>query len=145
MIITQAESPAGRMRPAMPRLEQLLHEPRFQTAWRALLALLCAIAGWFAFTPGQPPGPDFDGVDKLHHLLAFGSMAMAGAFGWSSGRRATLIVAAYLLGYGAFIEIVQSQLPTRSAEWLDLLTDAVGIAAGLLLAARLRRWTDTAR
>jgi len=131
------------MRSSMPSPNELLHKKRFHRHWRALLALLCVIAGWFAFTPGQPPGPDFDGVDKIHHLMAFGSMATAGVLGWPAGREAALRVAAGLLGYGAFIELVQSQLPTRSADWMDLLTDAVGIACGLLLAARLRRsWPD---
>jgi len=128
------------MRPAMPSLNELLHKKRFHPHWRTLLALLGAIAGWFAFTPGQPPGPDFEGVDKLHHLLAFGSMATAGVLGWAAGRQTALRVAWGLLAYGAFIELVQSQLPTRSADWLDLLTDAVGIACGLLLAAWLRRF-----
>jgi VanZ family protein len=132
------------MRPAMPSPNELLHRRRFHAHWRTLLAVLCATAGWFAFTPGQPPGPDFDGVDKLHHLLAFGSMATAGLLGWPVGRQAALRVAAGLLAYGALIELVQSQLPTRSADGLDLLTDAAGIGCGLLLAARLRRrWPDT--
>jgi VanZ family protein len=138
-MITQLPQPAGRMRPAMPSATDLLHTPRFHAHWRALLALLCSVAAWFAFTPGQPPGPDFDGVDKLHHLLAFGAMATAGVLGWQPGRAAVLRVGAGLLGYGAFIEGVQSQLPTRTAAWDDLLTDALGILFGLLLARLLRR------
>jgi VanZ family protein len=127
----------------MPSPNELLHEKRFHPHWRVMLTLLCVVAGCFAFTPGRPPGPDFDGVDKLHHLLAFGSMATAGSLGWQTGRRAALRVAVGLLGYGAFIELVQSQLPTRSADWMDLLTDALGIAGGLLLVALLRRsWPD---
>lgn len=44
-----------------------------------------------------------------------------------------------LLAYGGLIEMVQSQIPSRTAAWDDLLADAVGIAGGLLLAALLRR------
>jgi VanZ family protein len=44
-----------------------------------------------------------------------------------------------LLAYGLFIEVVQSWLPSRHADVLDLVADAVGIALGLLLLSRLRR------
>ena len=130
---------------SMPSPSELLHEKRFHARWRLLLAILCLVAAWFAFTPGAPPGPDFDGVDKIHHLLAFGSMASAGALGWQAGRRAASQVGTCLLGYGGFIEIVQSQLPTRTAAWDDLLTDAVGIAGGLLLIHILRRHWPSSR
>jgi len=122
----------------MPSPNELLHDPRFRLHWRVLLVGLCVVAGWFAFTP-RPPVPDFEGADKVNHLLAFGSMATAGAMGWAATHRARWQVAFSLLGYGGFIEAVQSQLPNRTAAWDDLLADAIGIAGGLLLAAFLRR------
>ena len=53
-----------------------------------------------------------------------------------------------LTAYGALIEIGQSMIPHRYAEWGDLVADIAGIAAGLLLAAlvtggwsvRAERW-----
>lgn len=122
----------------MPSLHQLLHDPRFHRHWRVLLLLLALTAAWFAFTP-RPPLPEFEGADKVNHLLAFGSMATAASLGWRAGWASRGGVSLGLLGYGGFIEIVQSQIPNRTAAWDDLLADAVGIAGGLLLAALLRR------
>ncbi len=39
-----------------------------------------------------------------------------------------------LLAYGVGIELAQSLLPPRSADWRDVLADALGIAVGLLAA-----------
>lgn len=122
----------------MPSPHELLHDPRFRGRWRVLLALLCLVAGWFAFAP-RAPSLGFENADKLNHLLAFGSMASVGCLGWAAGRRSAAAIALGLLGYGGFIELVQSQIPGRTAAWDDLLADAVGIAGGLLLAALLRR------
>jgi VanZ family protein len=117
----------------------LLHEKHFRRRWQLLLALLAGVAAWFAFTPDSSPGPDFEGADKLNHLLAFGSMGLAGLLSCAGGWQRALGAAAGLLAYGGFIELVQSQLPTRTASWADLLADACGILLGLLLAAALRR------
>ncbi len=131
------------MQPAMPSANELLHHAHYRAHWRALLALVCAVVAWFAFSPGRPQPPGFVGLDKLQHLLAFGAMATAGALGSRPGRAAALRVAGGLLAYGAFIELVQSQLPTRTAAWNDLLADALGLLGGLLLARLLRRrWPD---
>jgi hypothetical protein len=40
-----------------------------------------------------------------------------------------------MLAFGGFIELCQRMLSYRSAESLDLLADAVGIAMGLAIAA----------
>ena len=138
-MISQRVRPACRIRGSMPKLHALLHETRFQRRWRMLLALLAGLAAWFAFTPDGAPEANFEGGDKLNHLLAFGSMAVAGLLSMRAGWRRALAAAAGLLAYGGFIELVQSQLPTRTASWADLLADAVGITLGLAAAAALRR------
>ncbi len=119
----------------MPRLDALLHEIRFRPRWRALLGLLAVIAAYFAFRPGPGVAPSFTGADKIEHLLAFGAMASAGALGFAAAGR----VAAGLLGYGVFIELVQLGIPGRDASGADVLADAAGIALGLALVAALRR------
>ena len=51
-----------------------------------------------------------------------------------------------LLFYGAGIEVVQAQLPLRSAEWQDFAVDLFGILAGLLIYRTVgHRWVQQAR
>ena len=121
-----------------PNLRELLHEAPFHSAWRMLLAVLVVVVAWFAFMPGGG-APSFGIGDKIDHLLAFGALASTGALSQQAGARHALQTALGLLAYGGFIELVQTQLPTRTGEWADLLADAVGIAGGLLLVALLRR------
>ena len=42
------------------------------------------------------------------------------------------------MAYGLFIELMQTQLPTRTGSMADWLTDGVGIGLGLLLHRALR-------
>jgi len=118
-------------------LTSLIHEARWQPAWRAVLLVLMCVAAWFAFIPATPT-PQPSGLDKIEHLLAFASLGLSAAFTANPGRRRTVQAAAGLLLYGGFIELVQTQLPTRTADWADVAADGVGVAAGLALAALLR-------
>ena len=103
-----------------------------QHAWRWLLAVLVVVVSWFAFSPST--GSDaFEHVDKFKHVLAFGCLATVAGLAWPVSRPTHFKIALALVLYGAFIEVVQSFIPSRDASWPDLLADAVGIAAGLLL------------
>jgi VanZ family protein len=121
----------------MQILISLFHDARWQPAWRAVLLVLMCVAAWFAFIPATTT-PQPTGLDKIEHLLAFASLGLAAAFTASPGLRRTVQAAAGLLLYGGFIELVQTQLPTRTADWADILADGVGVAAGLTVAALLR-------
>ncbi|HEX6363428.1 MAG TPA: VanZ family protein [Albitalea sp.] len=89
---------------------------------------------WLALTP-QPPHAADTGWDKLNHVLAFAALAVAGRFALGPLPRPGRWVWLALLPYGMAIELLQTLVPARSAEWSDVLADAVGIAVGLLLAA----------
>ncbi len=121
----------------MQLLTSLVHDTRWQHAWRAVLLVLMCVAAWFAFVPATP-SVRLDDADKIDHLLAFVALGLAASFTGRPGLRRTLAVAAGLLLYGGFIELVQTQLPTRQGDWADMLADGVGAAAGLALAALLR-------
>jgi len=123
-----------------PLISSLLHDPRSRPAWRALLVVLFAIIGWLAFGPA-PPMPDVQGWDKINHLLAFLALGTVASLSQAPGWRHAAVTASGLLLYGAFIEIVQAQLPHRHGDWDDLAADAVGLICGLLLAVGLRRAT----
>jgi VanZ family protein len=116
--------------------------PAAQQRWRLLLAALLATILWLALTPAPPKQADL-GWDKLNHASAFATLALVATRGF--GRAAWWRIALALLAYGGLIEVLQSFTPTRQAEWADLLADAVGVAAGLVLSLAAgwllaRRW-----
>ncbi len=120
------------------RLATLLHDPAPRPWWRALLAVLVGVTCFFAFTP-RPPELPLAPSDKLQHIAAFACLAACSLLCARAGWRAAWAAALGLLAFGGFIEIVQSFIPSRSADWLDLRADALGIACGLLAVAMARR------
>ncbi|MEM6577570.1 MAG: VanZ family protein [Pseudomonadota bacterium] len=75
---------------------------------------------------GDPPFPHFD---KVAHLLAFAALAFPLAA--ARAQSAAWIFSVGLL-FGAAIEIIQPYVG-RSAEWADLLADALGLILGIAL------------
>ena len=102
--------------------------------WRLMLVLLLCAVTWLALAPA-PPRLLSTGWDKLNHALAFSTLAVAAAMGFTAARWR---IGAALLAYGALIELLQAFLPPRQADLADLMTDGLGIAIGLLLAQGLR-------
>ncbi len=107
--------------------------------WRALFFAAVLGVCWLAFSPNPPAAADL-GWDKLNHVSAFAVLTFCAGRGFPRRGRFSAGVPLALLALGVFIELVQSQIPNRSAEAADVLADAVGIAAGLLLAAAWRRF-----
>ncbi len=99
----------------------------------AVLVVLVVASLAVLFTPasGVPFAPA--GVDKIVHLVLFGSLAAAGS--WAGGSWRVLVV--LLVAYAAGSELVQG-LPAvnRSVSAWDWLADTVGVVLGLS-AARL--------
>lgn len=104
--------------------------------WRALLWALVLTICWLAFDPKPPPAAD-TGHDKLSHALAFLVLAVCAVRAHPAQPLHRLFGA--LLAFGALIEVVQSRIPGRSAEWADLLADAIGAMLALALLHMLRR------
>jgi len=102
-----------------------------QVSSRWILAFFaCALAVLVLALMPSPPPMLTTGWDKSNHLLAFSVLTWLG--GKAFPRKLALVMAG-LLAYGGLIEILQSLTPTRSAEWLDLLADGVGILLGWAL------------
>lgn len=126
------------MWPDMRSLQFVFTAPERRVLWRALLALLLAAITWLALSPAPPESAN-TGWDKANHALAFAALAFVSVWAlWQRPRQWLLLVAA-LLAYGGFIEIAQSFVPSRSADWNDVLADGVGIALGLLAALPIAR------
>ncbi|MDP2004095.1 MAG: VanZ family protein [Rubrivivax sp.] len=124
----------------MPTLPQILHTPHCRAQWRGLLLALVLVVSFAALSPASH-APTLGASDKLDHLLAFGALGLAAALSLQAGRSRSTAAGAGLLVYGALIEILQTLVPGRHADAMDLAVDAAGIAAGITLAWLLRqRW-----
>ena len=76
-------------------------------------------------------------IDKLVHVALFASI---GALLWiAAGAQRVLAVLGIAVLLGVLDESIQWLSPGRSAEWLDLLADAVGACLGVLLGRQLAR------
>ncbi len=121
----------------MKNLIQSLQLPRHRRQWRLLLALLLGVVSWFAFKPALPT-QEWPHLDKLRHIFAFTTLAIVASLGWAQHARLARQVATGLMVYGLFIELVQTQLASRSGSLADWAADAVGIALGLWLTREIR-------
>lgn len=90
----------------------------------------CALAVLVLALMPSPPQELSSGWDKSNHLLAFAVLTWLGGKAFPQRLAITLLG---LLAYGALIEVLQSFTPTRSAEWLDLVADGMGILVGWAL------------
>lgn len=84
--------------------------------------------------------PLFEGADKLVHAIMFGAFAVVLLYDWNRHRasapRTSLVLASGALAivFGAAIEWMQAHLTTaRSGDAWDLLADAVGVVAALVI------------
>lgn len=81
------------------------------------------------------------------HLLAFGSLAITAALCWRD-QRPRLSAYAFLFGFGAAIEVIHSQMPSRTGSLADLGVNLAGIALGAWIATSvggLARWWQRRR
>jgi VanZ family protein len=112
----------------------LRHARRWQFAGIAILILVLVAALmpaiWFM---QEMRDPRLAHPDKWFHAVTF--MLLTIWFAGQYSRKSYWRIAAGLLAFGGFIEICQRMLTTwRSAETMDLVADAIGIGAGLLIA-----------
>ncbi|WP_457419777.1 VanZ family protein [Roseateles sp. P5_E7] len=125
----------------MRTLLSLFTAPERRVLWRALLLLLLAVITWLALSPAPPKTVDL-GWDKANHTLAFAALAFSAVWAlWQRPRQWPLLFIA-LLAYGVGIEIAQSFLPPREADWHDVVADGIGIALGLLAAWPIARLSN---
>jgi VanZ family protein len=111
--------------------------------WRLLWWLLGVAYGILMLAGGLLPIEQLPYVplwDKLKHLGAYLFLGFWFGSLLARARHGLLFIA--LFAYGALIEVLQGLLPTgRTAEWQDLVANALGIALGLALArTSLGRW-----
>ena len=108
--------------------------------WRFAFAACLVTVLVLALLPTDQPLPT-TGWDKTDHILAFSVLTLLG-FQSYCGYRTRLAIG--LLSYGIGIELLQGLTSYRSAEWRDVVADAMGIAVAFLL-ARLGQIIQKAR
>ena len=87
------------------------------------------ICTWAALGPGLPSAaPRVN--DITLHMFAF--VYLSAALRIAHPRLVIVMVVLTMIAYGGFIEVAQSFLPPRQAEWGDFGIDLLGITAGLL-------------
>ncbi len=131
---------------------RLLAERLAVFIWRAGFWFPLLICTYLALVPEPPDNPVFRLSDVILHAAAFSYLTFAfvlmakaqtatGSADTARGLHRGTALRAFLvmLGYGIFLELVQSFVPERSAELKDLGVDLLGIGAGLILAAVLAR------
>lgn len=94
--------------------------------WSALAVLM-----YLAVARPMPGGPSgaLSVHDKLVHGGVYGALAVCGLL----GRLRASTVMLVLFAHGALVEVLQALVPDRSADVLDLLADALGIAVVLAI------------
>lgn len=107
-------------------------ELRFRRLWVTAGIAIAALIALVCLLPGNKL-PQVGLSDKIKHAMAFAGLAFW--FGSVIVRRDLVAVALAVVAFGGLIEIAQGLMGLgREAEWGDLVADALGAAAGLLLA-----------
>lgn len=110
------------------------HEPafRFRALWISAGCALVAMVIYLSLNPGSTPSAASQG-DKVMHVLAYATLMSWFANLWT--KPATRIKTAIgLVMLGIALEFVQRWTGYRTFEAADMLADAIGVAAGWLLA-----------
>jgi VanZ family protein len=96
------------------------------------LALLTAAILYLSLIPSPPS--DGLGWDKANHAVAMAAVTILAWFSARPAQRAVAFGALYGLGLGLLVELLQGWCTvSRAAEWCDLMADAVGVTAAVLL------------
>ncbi len=109
--------------------------------WAAAWALLIEVMVLWPYPPEVPEPFHFIGLDKLVHASLFGVQAALVAPALRAGARPWWPAVVGVIAFGAFTELEQHFIPSRSMELDDFFADTVGalIGAGLFAALARRR------
>ena len=86
---------------------------------------------------GAPPSFERELLFSMAHIVCFGFTFLV--WGWALALRRqwqVVTLCAMLMAYGVLVEQLQSTVPGRSAQWWDMLANALGV----LLAYGVWQW-----
>ena len=102
-----------------------------QRLWQCIGWLGVCVVVLLTLMPKPPPMPGFLDWDKAQHMLAYATLMWW--FRQAFARRIRWVVGLIVLGVG--LECVQGLTAYRYFEYGDMMANALGVLAGLLLAA----------
>ncbi|MCH8820099.1 MAG: VanZ family protein [Acidobacteria bacterium] len=112
-------------------------------------AAACAALIFALSHQSDPPGAEwFSSFDSVVHFLEYGMFALTLVWGATSGFRLSLttksavVVCAVALLYALSDEWHQSLIPNRDASLLDVVADAVGSIASVMIVYRSGQGTS---
>lgn len=113
--------------------------PRWlQRALPAVFWALLLLVSTLSLLPGDYLPPQaFSFWDKAQHALAFAALGACGLLAYPRHPGRVLVG---LLLYGGAIELAQATTTWRFGDWQDWFADAVGLAAGAVVAWGLHRF-----
>ncbi|MBU0968462.1 MAG: VanZ family protein [Proteobacteria bacterium] len=103
------------------------------------MTLVMAIIFFLSNTPGKDLPSAINGLDKILHAIAYGTLAASCLYGIhpaardKSSLRTGIAVVFFCFFYGMTDEFHQSFIPGRSPSWLDIAADATGAALTVLV------------
>jgi len=104
--------------------------------WYSLGWLLLATIVYLSLTPHPPQPLNFDGVDKVEHIIAYTAlMAWFSQLQLNYRQRLRNAILFIVLGIG--VEIVQGMGGVRQFEYADMLANCSGVVIGWLLSVLL--------
>lgn len=89
-----------------------------------------------------PKVPKIIGLDKIVHIVMYVSLTAALYFEIRTQNKyfRYFFILLFPILYGSAIELIQKYFfPPRTAEWLDLLSDMIGVIIGYFIAKRLSK------
>ncbi|MFA5371472.1 MAG: VanZ family protein [Sideroxydans sp.] len=101
--------------------------------WLALGWLWIAVVCYLSLMPHPPQPINFDGIDKLEHVLAYISLMLWFCQAYVE-KLSRIWLMLSLMAMGAGIEILQGMSGFRYFEWSDLLANITGVLIGWRLA-----------
>jgi VanZ family protein len=127
----------------MPWLRRFLFSASARRAWGLICLLATGAVLALAWLP-SPPGPSL-GWDKANHTAAFAVLSFTGLLAMRERKRPAWWVGGLLMLLGITIELGQALVPSREADWHDVMANTLGIAAGLLVSTALTARLDRRR
>ena len=99
-----------------------------QQSWKSVTICLLLVIAFLSLYP-LPKLPEFQGTDKIHHLVAYVLLALP--LGLKKPNKWILFIYLFIL-FGGVIEVIQPYV-NRYGEWLDFFANTIGVISGFFV------------